>query len=178
MPLGHNRHLPEFGKIVPDSCLSQPSQRSAGFGPAVLLSLGLHALVGLLFWHGLIGSQREDRAGTRIIDTRVKGPELEVEVCLRMLDSPKAGLKKGNPKLVSPTVLASPPRPAMNDPRKSTVEQATTWVAGAESSKPRQSNHDLPFFTGASKPKPRPPEVGPREPGRPIPTSEAGYFPS
>jgi len=177
MPLGHNRQPPEFGKIVPDNCLSGRLKCPAGFGPAVLLSLGLHLLAGLLFWRGLIGSEREDRAGTRIIDTRVRDARLEVEVCLKVLDFPKAGLKKGNPKLVSPTVLASPPRPAMNDPRKSTAEQATTWVAGAESSKPRQSNHDLPFFTGGSKTQPRPPEVWPGEPGRLTPPSEPQYCP-
>jgi len=131
MPLGHNRQPPEFGKIVPDNCLSGQSKWPAGFGPAVVLSLGLHALAGLLFWHGLVGGEREERAGTRIVDTRVKGPGLEVEVCLKVLDSPTASLKKGNPQLPSPSILSSPARPAINDPWKSTPEQAATRIAGA-----------------------------------------------
>src|SRR6266404_3053639 len=114
MPLGYNRRDPEFGKIVPDGCPperskchdfaasqttgcsishSKAAKACPGLGPAILLSLGLHVLVGLLVWHGFVARKTEDPA-TRIIDTRVRNPGLEVEVCLKLLDPPKPGRKK------------------------------------------------------------------------------------
>src|SRR5439155_22549760 len=96
MPLGHNRRDPEFGKIVPLGRSSEGPEGTAGLGPAILLSLGLHALIGLMFWHSLVGRGHENPAVTRIIDTRVRNPGMEVEACLRLFDSPKPGLKKAS----------------------------------------------------------------------------------
>src|SRR5437660_15444 len=164
MPLGHNRRDPEFGKVVPDGC---PPERpeADGLGPAILLSLGLHVLVGLLVWHGFVARKTEDPA-TRIIDTRVRNPELEVEVCLKLLDSPKPGLKKESSHPVSSSIRSSPTSPGATDPPK------TSRVAGAESSKPRQSYQDLPLLTGASKTRPQPPKAK-----LPIPSSNGEYLP-
>src|SRR5438552_14933016 len=105
MPLGHNRRDPEFGKLVPDGCPPELAEcpelaasqapgchPSPGLRPAILLSLGLHVLVGILVWHGFISGKNKDPA-TRIVDTRIRNAGLEVEVCLKLLDSPKPGRK-------------------------------------------------------------------------------------
>ncbi len=179
MPLGHNRRDPEFGKVVPDGCHPElvecpalaASQApgchpSPGPGPAILLSLGLHVLVGLWFWHGLSGREKEDGTAARIVDTRAKQPGLEVEVCLKLLDSPKPGLKKESSHPVSSLIRSSPANPEVSDLPK------TSRVAGAESSKPRHGYQDLPRFAGASKTQPRPPEAR-----LPILASQTEYFP-
>src|SRR5438552_16582130 len=129
MPLGHNRRDPESGKIVPDGCRLELVEcptlaarqapgchPSPGPGPAILLSLGLHALVGLWFWHGLSGREKEDMAATRIVDTRAKQPGLEVEVCIKLLDSPKPGLKKESSHPVTSSIRSSPARAGATDP--------------------------------------------------------------
>src|SRR5438094_4718874 len=141
MPLGHNRRDPEFGKIVPLGRSPEGPEGTAGLGPAILLSLGLHALIGLMFWHSLVGRGHENPAVTRIIDTRVRNPAMEMEVCLSLLDSPKPGLKKASTQ------------PPVTDPSK------TSRAAGAESSKPLQSSRTPPLLTGASKTQPWPPET-------------------
>ena len=132
MPLGHNRQPPEFGKIVPDNCPSEPFQRPAGFGPAVLLSLGLHVLAGILFWHGLVGSEREERADTRVIDTRVRERGLEVEVCLKLVDSPSPSRKKGDSKTFSVSKASSRIETELAAPTRSD-EPSAFRVAGADS---------------------------------------------
>jgi von Willebrand factor type A domain len=156
MPLGHNRRDPEFGKVVPDTCPPEPPKGAPDVGSALLLSLGIHVLVGLLFWHGLITRQNEDRAASRIIDTRVQKPGMEVEVCLRLLDSPKQGLRRASTQ------------PAVTDPSK------TPGVAGAESSKPRQGHQDSPLFAGASKTQPHPPETAVSSRGEHLPGGSQG----
>jgi hypothetical protein len=165
MPIGQNRHVPEFGKFVPDSCPPERPERPAGLGAAIIMSLGLHALAGLLIWHELISERNQDPGAPQIIDTRVKDPGLEVEVCLRLIDSPKPGSKDRSPERLSASVQSSPSRPTATDSLE------TSKVAGAESSKPRQRNQDHPSFAGASKTQPRPPETG-----FPVPTSEGQFL--
>jgi von Willebrand factor type A domain len=83
-PLGHNRHPSEIRQIEPSG--------KCGLGSAILLSLGLHGLMALLFWHAWVGEELQ--SGTSVIDTRVKNPGLEV--CLTLLDDVKP--RKDEPK--------------------------------------------------------------------------------
>jgi hypothetical protein len=94
MPLGHNRRHPEFGKVMPGAHPPGSQGDNVGLGSAILLSLGLHALIALWVWHGFAGIANKHSGATRIIDTRVHDPGIEVEVCLRLLDPSKPVLKE------------------------------------------------------------------------------------
>ena len=153
MPLGNNRRHPEFGKVVPVGCPPERPERASGLGSAMLLSLGLHGLIALWFWHGLVGTKDENPATTRIIDTRVKDPGVEVEVCLKLLEPSKSGPKKESSHRVDSSVQSLPASQTVTDSSK-----PFSSAAGAESLKPRHNPQGSQVLAGASKTQPRPPE--------------------
>jgi hypothetical protein len=78
---------------------------------AVLLSAGVHILAGFLFWCACQRDSPGERGGVGIIDTRVKEPTLEVDVCVRLLDSSGSSISKAQQVLVSvPAHGANAPR--------------------------------------------------------------------
>src|SRR5262249_36391914 len=86
-----------------------------------------------------------------VIDTRVRNPGIEVEVCLRLLEPSKSSEKKEISHPIDPPIQSLPKDlPEASKP--------SSRLAEAEASKPRHHLQDSQMLTGASRTQPRRPE--------------------
>src|SRR5205823_10861051 len=99
-------------------------------------------------------------------DTRIRNAGLEVEVCLKLLDSPKPSRKKESSHPVTSSIQSSPARAGATDPSellpelprptlpKALKAQPRPLVGWAESSRPTLTDQAATRFWWASETRP------------------------
>jgi hypothetical protein len=100
-PFSHNCPVRQSGQSAANNSSAPQLSLHYGLTTAILLSTGVHCLAGFLFWYACQRDSPDERGGVGIIDTRVKEATLEVDVCLRLLDSPVPAPTKARQALVS-----------------------------------------------------------------------------